>query len=325
MQNISDLHPVLQSKIEQLLALCKKNGITIGITECVRTVAEQNALYAQGRTTPGNIVTNANGTSYRSMHQWGIAFDFCLRMDVDGDGNASDDTFNDSTGLFEKVGALGQSIGLEWGGSWTSIKDRPHFQLPDWGSTATKLINTYGTPERFRATWPNIGKVTTPQSTNSSSDYRTTSTYATVNATSGVNLRMSANVSSPRICGIANGKRVSVLSKGKKWTKVSYDGKVGYIATQYLTFGSVEKSAAKNGKVDSAKSFSRSYKRNYKTTANLNLRTGAGTSKSVIVTIPKNTIIHCYGYYTVSNKVTWLLVTYGKYTGYVSSKYVSAL
>lgn len=153
MRNVSQLNPKLQKKVEQLKALCQQNGITIGISECVRTVAEQDALYAKGRTTGGSIVTNCRGTSYSSMHQWGVAFDFYLIVDVDGDGKTSDDAFNNATGLFDKVGKLGQSIGLEWGGSWQSIKDKPHFQLPDWGSTATKLKNQYGTPEKFRASW----------------------------------------------------------------------------------------------------------------------------------------------------------------------------
>jgi peptidoglycan L-alanyl-D-glutamate endopeptidase CwlK len=63
------------------------------------------------------------------------------------------DAFNDNTGLFEKVGAIGKKLGLEWGGGWTSIKDRPHFQLPDWGSTPYKLKCKYGTPEKFIKTW----------------------------------------------------------------------------------------------------------------------------------------------------------------------------
>ena len=151
-RNITDLHPTLQAKIAELKALCSQNGIEIGISECLRTVAEQDALYAQGRTTAGAKVTNCKGSSYSSMHQWGVAFDFYLKVDVDGDGEIKDDTFNNSTGLFDKVGALGKQIGLEWGGDW-SIHDRPHLQLPDWGSTASKLKATYGTPDRFFATW----------------------------------------------------------------------------------------------------------------------------------------------------------------------------
>lgn len=152
-RNITDLHPRLQAKIAELKEKCSAQGIEIGISECLRTVAEQDALYAKGRTEVGSIVTNCKGYSYSSMHQWGVAFDFYLKVDVDGDGEIADDAFNNSTGLFEKVGAIGQSIGLEWGGSWKSLKDRPHFQLPDWGSTASKLKSTYGTPDKFFATW----------------------------------------------------------------------------------------------------------------------------------------------------------------------------
>ncbi len=145
MRNIDDLHPKLQSLVYALQEECKKKGLKIKIGECVRTVKEQNALYAKGRTAPGSIVTNAKGSSYSSMHQWGVAFDF---FRDDGTG-----LYNDKDGFFAKVGKIGVSLGLEWGGNWKSPVDKPHFQLPDWGSTATKLKKLYKTPENFMKTW----------------------------------------------------------------------------------------------------------------------------------------------------------------------------
>lgn len=154
MRNLNDLHPELQKKIKTLKTQVKKElGIEIGISECLRTVAEQDELYAKGRTKPGVIVTNCKGSTYSSMHMWGVAFDFYLIYDVDKDGKTSDDAFNNSTKLFHKVGKIGKRIGLEWGGDWKSITDLPHFQLPDWGSTATKLKSRYGTPNKFFKTW----------------------------------------------------------------------------------------------------------------------------------------------------------------------------
>lgn len=152
-RNINELHPRLQLKASQLKEACKKQGIHILFSECLRTKAEQDSLYAQGRTKPGNIVTNAKGITYSSQHQWGIAIDFYLDMDVDGDGNKVDDAFNNSTKLFNKVGTIAKEIGLGWGGDWTSIKDLPHLYLPNWGSTTTKLKQQYGTPEKFMKTW----------------------------------------------------------------------------------------------------------------------------------------------------------------------------
>lgn len=163
-RNISDLHPELQSKIVQLIEECKKAGINIGISECLRTMAEQDALYAKGRTAPGSIVTNAKGSTYSSQHMWGVAADFYLIMDVDGDGKTSDDSYNNSTGLFNKVGQIAQSIGLGWGGAWKSFKDLPHVYLPKWGSTTSQLKAKYGTPAKFFVTWSNKSVSTAPQS-----------------------------------------------------------------------------------------------------------------------------------------------------------------
>ena len=61
MRKIEDLHPKLQKVIGELKAECEKSGLKIGIGECLRTVAEQDSLYAKGRTQEGNIVTNAKG------------------------------------------------------------------------------------------------------------------------------------------------------------------------------------------------------------------------------------------------------------------------
>lgn len=145
MRDITLCHPRLQKLAAQLLEECSKQGLQIKIGETLRTVSEQDALYAQGRTKPGNIVTNANGSSYSSYHQWGTAFDIYRN---DGQG-----AYNESGRFFEKVGAIGVSIGLEWGGNWKSIVDKPHFQLPDWGSSTSGIKKLYATPEEFMKTW----------------------------------------------------------------------------------------------------------------------------------------------------------------------------
>lgn len=143
-RDVKQLHPRLQAKVEELKALCKKENLNIGIGECFRSVAEQDKLYAQGRTKPGSIVTNAKGSTYSSQHQWGIAFDFFKNVK----GHEYDDI-----AFFNKVGALAKSIGLAWGGDWKNPVDKPHLYLPDWGSTTTKLKKEYGTFEQFKSTW----------------------------------------------------------------------------------------------------------------------------------------------------------------------------
>mgnify|MGYP002646380221 CR=1 FL=1 len=144
-RDIKLCHPQLQILAAKLIAEGKKQGLIIKIGECFRSASEQDVLYAQGRTKPGNIVTNARGSSYQSMHQWGVAFDV-IRDDGKG-------AYNNSDGWFDRVGKIGKSLGLEWGGDWTSPVDKPHFQLADWGSTAVRLKKLYGNVGNFKKTW----------------------------------------------------------------------------------------------------------------------------------------------------------------------------
>lgn len=148
MRDITLCHPRLQKLAAQLIEDCDRNGLKIKISETLRTVAEQDALYAQGRTEPGNIVTNAPGYSYSSYHQWGTAFDF---FRDDGKG-----AYYDRDDFFTKVGQIGKRLGLEWGGDWKKPVDKPHFQLPDWGSSTSGIKKLYSTPEEFMKTWGQI-------------------------------------------------------------------------------------------------------------------------------------------------------------------------
>lgn len=252
MRNVSQLHPTLQNKVVKLQQECKKQGIKIKIGECLRTVAEQDALYAKGRTASGSIVTNAKGSSFSSMHQWGVAFDFFLDMDVDKDGKTSDDIYNNTTGLFNKVGAIGKKLGLEWGGDWKSIKDLPHFQLPDWGSTTSKLKQQYGTPAKFMATWEGKQKVenvkpkptnTTTASKNPSEparyrDAKYKGTFKVV-ADHGLNLRTGAGIKKSIITVIPSGSKVVCNGYYSKagtidWLFVQYGKYTGYVSKEYL-------------------------------------------------------------------------------------------
>lgn len=158
MRDITLCHPRLQKLAAQLVDECSKQGLKISIGETLRTVAEQDALYAKGRTKPGSIVTNAKGSTYSSYHQWGTAFDIYRN---DGQG-----AYNESGQFFDRVGSIGVGIGLEWGGNWKSIVDKPHFQLPDWGSSTAGIKALYANPEEFMRTWEpketRIGWIQTP-------------------------------------------------------------------------------------------------------------------------------------------------------------------
>lgn len=152
MRDITLCHPRLQVLAEKLVNECSRRGLKIAIGETFRTVQEQDELYAKGRTKPGNKVTNAPGSTYSSYHQWGTAFDIYRN---DGQG-----VYNESGDFFNLVGAIGVALGLEWGGNWRSPVDKPHFQLPDWGSSASGIKKVYATPDEFKKTWVSVAPVT---------------------------------------------------------------------------------------------------------------------------------------------------------------------
>lgn len=119
---ISDLHPTVQAMCEKHLAACKAAGIDIIITCTYRDKAAQDALYAQGRTTPGAKVTNAAGG--QSMHNYRGAYDIVPLQN----GKPVWTTTGEDGALWEKVGELGEAQGLEWAGRWKTFREFPHFQ-----------------------------------------------------------------------------------------------------------------------------------------------------------------------------------------------------
>lgn len=125
---IATLLPEVQPIARALVQKSASSGIRIKIISGYRTYAEQDALYSQGRTTPGKKVTNAQA-GY-SNHNFAIAFDVGVF-----EGNA----YLEDSPKYKAVGVLGTDLGLEWGGNWKTIVDQPHFQLrPQWASAMTE-------------------------------------------------------------------------------------------------------------------------------------------------------------------------------------------
>ena len=151
MRGIDKLHPELQVCVNKFLEECKKQGLNVLVTETLRTLEEQEALYAQGRTKPGNIVTNARG--YQSPHAWGVAFDFCR--------NEKGKEYDNTDGFFDKVGRIAETMfnnteyDLFWGGDFKTFVDKPHVEMKKYlpNNSTNWLIDNYGTPEEFMSTW----------------------------------------------------------------------------------------------------------------------------------------------------------------------------
>ena len=142
-ERIDQLHPSVRAEVSAIINDCNKvltGRAQIRITQGLRTFAEQDALYAQGRTKPGAKVTNAKGG--QSVHNYGFAVDICLIIDGK---TASWDTVkdwdNDRISDWQEVVSIFKKHNWNWGGDWKTFKDLPHFDkkgFSDWKQLQTK-------------------------------------------------------------------------------------------------------------------------------------------------------------------------------------------
>ena len=121
---LTDLEPVTLALANAFLANCEAASVDILVTCTLRTFAEQDALYAKGRTEAGPIVTMARGGD--SPHGFGMALDVVPMENGKPVWQAGDP-------IWAIVGACGINAGLEWGANFQgTFKDVPHFQRPNW-------------------------------------------------------------------------------------------------------------------------------------------------------------------------------------------------
>lgn len=157
------LHPAVRDEVKELITKAEEGlpaNLAIRIVQGLRTIEEQDALYAKGRTKVnrdgksekkpfGNIVTNAKGGS--SYHNYGLAIDFAILVDKDGNGTYDElswdikkDNDKDGTADWLEVVKLFEAAGWSWGGRWASFKDYPHVQKTfthSWRTLHKKYLN----------------------------------------------------------------------------------------------------------------------------------------------------------------------------------------
>ena len=119
-RRIGELDPRFQPVATEFINTVEsETAIQLRVTAGYRSAADQDDLYAIGRTEPGNIVTNARGGE--SLHNSGLAIDV-----VQMQNGRPNWTMSNSS--WQSVGQIGERLGMQWGGRWTGFVDRPHFQ-----------------------------------------------------------------------------------------------------------------------------------------------------------------------------------------------------
>lgn len=148
-ERIKTLHPKVREEVKKIYAEIVEalNGKAIcRFSYTLRTFAEQAVLFAQGRTTPGAVVTKARAG--KSYHNYGLAIDIVLLVDKDGNGtfeaaswDVKTDFDGDGKSDWQEIVAIFKQYGWEWGGDW-GFKDLPHFQKT-FGKNVNELLALY--------------------------------------------------------------------------------------------------------------------------------------------------------------------------------------
>lgn len=130
-RSMDDLHPDLEALAYEFLADAEEAGQDMLITCTYRSNDEQNTLYAQGRTAPGHIVTNAKGGQSAHNHTTVDGKPMSRAFDVVPlrHGKCIWDSHDPA---WQVLGKIGMALGLEWyGAPGSKFKEYPHFQLKD--------------------------------------------------------------------------------------------------------------------------------------------------------------------------------------------------
>ena len=123
-RSLDDLRPEFRALVDPWLADCKAAGLDVLVTCTLRSLSEQAALYMQGRSAPGHIVTNAKPG--QSAHNYGLALDIVPIVNGKPDWSGQGDAWRE-------IANFGLARGLEWLGAPDSpFREQAHFQLPNW-------------------------------------------------------------------------------------------------------------------------------------------------------------------------------------------------
>ena len=154
---------------------------------------------------------------------------------------------------------------------------------------------------------------------NNGNNTEATTKVGVVKVDTSLNVRKGPGTNYSVVDRLYNGKQVTIIGEENSFYKVKYDGREGYVSKSYVTILGNSSNNNTNNNSGSTITYKTGVTTN--TTANLNVRKGAGTNYDVIGTLkPKSQVI------ILNEDGKWLKIAYyinGKrIEGYVSSSYV---
>ena len=125
-RKIEDLTWAAQTYARDFSVKMAENGVPFMFTCTYRSQEEQDALFDQGRSKPGKVVTWTRA----SKHTSGRAFDIAILKQGKPIWDIKADVNQDDIPDYQQAGEIGESVGLVWGGRFKP-PDYCHFQLKE--------------------------------------------------------------------------------------------------------------------------------------------------------------------------------------------------
>lgn len=153
-ERLAQVHPELSRRVHQLADML---SFPILVTQGLRTFPQQDALYQQGRSEPGKVVTDA--PAGHSMHNFGLAVDVAPT-----DGSSGID-WNGKDAKWQEILQKAPSCGLAEGAQWRTFPDEPHLYPQEVPANPDDQFRYLFTEGGLEAVWKEFLPVAAAEST----------------------------------------------------------------------------------------------------------------------------------------------------------------
>ncbi len=199
---------------------------------------------------------------------------------------------------------------VETSGSWYKIKYGSGYGYVSKDYVTVSSSNNSGSN--------NSGSSNSGSTSNSGSSNTATTQSGTIKVSGALNVRSGAGTGYSVIGSLSNGAKVEIVETSGSWYKIKYGSGYGYVSKDYVTVSS--SSNSNNGSTSNSGSSNTTTTQSgtIKVSGSLNVRSGAGTSYSVIGSLSNGAKVEI-----VETSGSWYKIKYGSGYGYVSKDYVT--
>ena len=321
----------LASEIQEDL-IKSTNAVNRGIKTAnyavIRTASMSSNLVECGFVSNPTEAKNLSSSSYQDKIAEGIVngiMDYLesnVILNNSGSNNSgSSTTTTTQSGTIKVSGALNVRSGA--GTSYSvigSLSNGANVEIVETSGSWYKIKygSGYGYVSKDYVTVSSSSNSNSGSTSNSGSSTTTTTQSGTIKVSGALNVRSGAGTSYSVIGSLSNGANVEIVETSGSWYKIKYGSGYGYVSKDYVTVSSSSNSNSGSTSNSGSSTTTTTQSGTIKVSGALNVRSGAGTSYSVIGSLSNGANVEI-----VETSGSWYKIKYGSGYGYVSKDYVT--